>query len=89
MISFLIGRAVTNNMFAKLVGSSPHRSYFSYSLGIIAISRVGASFYNSHSLHAGPYLVFTISGAINLIAIILMSIFIDDLTPHYSYLIEK
>lgn len=89
VISFVIGRIVTNNMFAKLIGNSQHRSYFSYSLFVIAAERIGAAFYNSDALLRGPHYVFGISIAINISAIILMSYFIDDLTPHYSYLIEK
>jgi O-antigen ligase len=88
-ISFLVGKVVTNNMFAKLIGSSSNRSYFSYSLLIIAMTRSCSAFVNIHLLHIGSSYLFGLNACLYLTALILMTCFIDDLTPHYSYLIEK
>ena len=46
LTSFLIGRIVTNNMYAKLIGNAIHRSYFTYSLIVIALTRISAAYYN-------------------------------------------
>lgn len=90
MPSFIIGKRVTSNLFAKLIGSSLDKSYFFFMMFVIAVTRTCAPFVNIELLKSyGLRMVFGVSGLLYILSILLMTFFIDALSPHYSYLIEK
>eukprot|EP00347_Sterkiella_histriomuscorum_P008445 403345068 len=91
-VSYFIGRRVTNNMFAKLIGISPSNNSAKYLFAsnfFIAIVRISAAYWNVTAAHEGMYLIFGVQSTLQLLAIVFMTLCIEKLTPHYSYLIEK
>ncbi|CDW85558.1 UNKNOWN [Stylonychia lemnae] len=91
-ISYFIGKRVANQMFAKLIGinstNKNHRYQIMMTLFMAAI-RVSGAFWNIHAANQGMYLIFIVESCAIVLSILLMTLFIEKLSPHYSYLIEK
>ena len=89
-IAVIIGKQVTNNMFSKLIGSNMNRSYLTFSLLIVCLTRMCAPFLNIHFLETGGLLkLMGMAAGLYLAGLLFMTLGINALTPHYSYLIEK
>ena len=76
-------------MFAKIVGNFLKSIYLTYSLLVIALSRILAVIWNVHALGEAVLYISIFNILFLLVGILLMISFSSNLTPHYSYIIEK
>lgn len=88
-IAFPFGRGITLSLFAKIIGKHKAGVYMGYMLAVGAISRCVGPFWAVQALIVSPALTFGICAALFGVNIIAQWIYDNDISPHWSYFIDK
>jgi hypothetical protein len=88
-IAFIVGRAVTLNIYSKIIGPQNAGLYMGQILAIGAIARIIGPIWSVRAASVGLFLVFGMNSVFFVCGLITVIIGGKDLKPHLAFSIDK